>query len=403
MKTPIRPFRVINAAVVLVALSYGLAAEARYRTSITFDPEGSTGTNVVAINQAGVIAGNFTDTASQQHGFVRQSDGAITTFDPPGGSDTSVLAMNSAGAIVGTYSDSNGNSQLFLRAVTGTFATIELPLGLGFMLGAVINARGEIAGNYFDNTFFGLDSFLRTADGTVTTFTAPEGFSFVTISQLNDSGTVIGGACTYVNNAQTCSGFLQTASGTETVFDPPDSTYTTPVAINSGGAIAGIYTANNTSHGFLRTANGAIRTFDVLGSTGTFAGVINSGATIAGIYNDSISEPHGFVRTHQGAIITFDFPPAVPNTQGRNAGVVGINPEGAIAGNYFDNTFVPPNNFGTVAHGFERARDGTFTTVDPLGSTHSTVVGITPKGVVAGSYADSNSMMHGFVFRGDDN
>ena len=43
------------------------------------------------------------------------------------------------------------------------------------------------------------------------------------------------------------------------------------------------------------------------------------------------------------------------------------------------------------------ARGGTLTTVDPTGSLDTTVVGITPAGVVARSYTDASSVQHGFV------
>lgn len=401
MQTQIRAVRMMNAFLVLAVVAYPFSAQASQRAITTFDPEGSTGTSVAAINQAGVIAGNFTD-AIGQHGFLREPDGAITTFDPPGGSGTSVLAMNSVGAIVGTYVDSNGNAQLFLRAATGTFTTIELPGGIGFILGVAINAQDEITGTYFTNIDFTQAGFLRTSDGTVTTLSFQGGVVLPTA--LNDSGEIIGAAaCIIVNFVQTCSGFLQTSTGAVTLFNPSGSTNTGAIAINPGGVIAGSYTdANNATHGFLRTANGTIRTFDPPGSAGTNVNVINPGAAIAGTYTDASSNPHGFVRAHQGTITTFDFPAGPPNTVSSFGSVAGINPEGMVAGIYGFLIMLSPGNYEFVTHGFALARGGTFTDVEPAGATGSAVVGITPAGVIAGSYVDSSSVQHGFVFRGDD-
>jgi hypothetical protein len=54
-----------------------------------------------------------------------------------------------------------------------------------------------------------------------------------------------------VNFNEVCHGFLQTSNGTITTFDPPGSTFTTAVSINSGGEITGNYIdANFASHGF---------------------------------------------------------------------------------------------------------------------------------------------------------
>jgi hypothetical protein len=57
---------------------------------ITLDAPGAgtgptLGTEPLAINPAGVIAGFYADASNALHGFVRATNGAITTFDAPGG------------------------------------------------------------------------------------------------------------------------------------------------------------------------------------------------------------------------------------------------------------------------------------------------------------------------------
>jgi hypothetical protein len=44
-----------------------------------------------------------------------------------------------------------------------------------------------------------------------------------------------------------------------------------------------------------------------------------------------------------------------------------------------------------------RARDGTFTTFDPPGSTGTSASVINPAGVITGSYSDANGAGHGFL------
>jgi len=139
---------------------------------------------------------------------------------------------------------------------------------------------------------------------------------------------------------------------------------------------------------------------------GTQAPDINPAGTITGLFSDSNNVMHGFLRTREGKIITFDAPGAgtatVRGLHGTPAGVPGgqgtyslaINLEGAIAGFYYDDS--------NLAHGFLRAPDGTFTTIDdPYAGTAfrqgTFALNISPAGVVAGNYWDAGYNSHGFV------
>lgn len=95
----------------------------------------------------------------------------------------------------------------------------------------------------------------------------------------------------------------------------------------------------------------------------------------------------------KGTIITFDVPEAGTGPgQGTTPG--GIDPSGAIIGNYVD--------AGNVNHGFLRARDGTISTFDVpgagTGAYQGTVaLGINPAGAITGMYFDGNCLYHGFL------
>src|SRR5262249_52670538 len=81
---------------------------------VTFDPPGSTFTDVKALNDAGVAAGVYEDASSHSHGFIRDAGGNITTFDPPGGSGIgSVTALNDHGQVAGSYSHRPGLPHAF--------------------------------------------------------------------------------------------------------------------------------------------------------------------------------------------------------------------------------------------------------------------------------------------------
>jgi len=137
-------------------------------TITTFDAPGAgcTGTDPISINQAGEIAGSYTDTNCVRHGFVGSPSGTITPFDAPGagagigwlqGSLAGTLAMsiNSAGDVTGGFADDNGVYHGFLRTSDGTMASpVNAWLaGLAPLQGTAgisINDQGYIVGAYLD-------------------------------------------------------------------------------------------------------------------------------------------------------------------------------------------------------------------------------------------------------------
>jgi len=62
----------------------------------------------ISINQAGDIAGSYTDTTGVQHGFVRNQYGTITSFDPTEGKQTTATSINDGGAVAGFYHYNKG-------------------------------------------------------------------------------------------------------------------------------------------------------------------------------------------------------------------------------------------------------------------------------------------------------
>jgi hypothetical protein len=114
---------------------------------------------------------------------------------------------------------------------------------------------------------------------------------------------------------------------------------------------------------------------------------INPEGAITGQYG-AMGQSQGFLRTPGGTFITFN----PPNSTYTNP--VGINPEGAITGWSMDAS--------RVTHGFLRTRDGTLITIDApgagTGSFEGTVaVGINAEGTITGNYFDANFNSHGFL------
>jgi hypothetical protein len=87
-----------------------------------FQLPGTIGEEFFGINGVGDVTGAYTDTAGDQHGFVRNPYGTITIFDPPGHdamSGTQPTSINDAGVITGFY-DGDGVTGFLRVPSTGT-------------------------------------------------------------------------------------------------------------------------------------------------------------------------------------------------------------------------------------------------------------------------------------------
>jgi hypothetical protein len=104
----------------------------------------------------------------------------------------------------------------------------------------------------------------------------------------------------------------------------------------------------------------------------------------------------GFVLSaNAAAIITFDVPGAGTGS-GQGTSGAAISNNGTITGTYADS--------GSVVHGFVRARDGTFTKFDVpgagmVGGPGTVPYSINPAGTIAGWWVDTigSGFVHGFV------
>jgi hypothetical protein len=181
---------------------------------------------------------------------------------------------------------------------------------------------------------------------------------------------------------------------------PGQGTY--PSDVNSAGEITGSYVdTKNVNHGFLRARDGTFTTFDARGAgTGSGQGTEpqsnNPADAITGYYIDASGVYHGFLRAPDGTFATFDAPGAGTGSgQGTEPALTdGLNPEGAIAGSYYD--------ADNVGHGFVRAPDGDITTFDISGAGSgpnqgTSNYGINPAGTTMGPYIDSSGVNHGYV------
>ena len=178
---------------------------------ITFDAPGAgigsgQGTVPRSINPTREITGEYYDSSSATHGFVRSAegishgflrdrDGTVTKFDVVPSLGTFPQSINPDGEITGLYMDTRGTHG-FLRARDGDITTFDVPGATMGTIAISINPRGEITGNYFDASSVAR-GLVRAKDGDITTFAVPGAggpfFGDGTIPQsINPSGEITG-------------------------------------------------------------------------------------------------------------------------------------------------------------------------------------------------------------------
>jgi hypothetical protein len=120
-------------------------------TSISYP--GSVGTELSWITDLGVVGGTYYDSDHQNHAFVDVA-GKFTSFSDPnaGPLGTSATSESNLGEIVGYYADSNGCSHGFIL-LHGTFTTLDAPgdpCAYGGTTIDDVNDLGALAVNSFD-------------------------------------------------------------------------------------------------------------------------------------------------------------------------------------------------------------------------------------------------------------
>jgi hypothetical protein len=371
---------VLLVCMALCILGLGSTARAHEPRIVSFDAPGAdttpgdgNGTYPGGINAFGVIAGYYIDANNVVHGFLRSPRGKFTTFQAPGADTTAGSyngtypnSINDLGAITGGYYDANGFSHGFVRSPDGKFTTFDVPgAGGNDSVPIAINLEGAIVGYYKDPNYL-VHAFLRSPDGRFTTWVAPD-------------------ACDS-NASQGCFG---TAANN----------------INAFGFIVGGYEDNSVSfvhHNYVRSPDGKLKIIDAPGAgTGSHQGTgcpgcflgFNQLGAIAGTYIDANSVQHGYLRSPNGKFTTFDAPGAGTDTyQGTgcpSSCPTSLNDLGDIMGTYID--------ANSVFHGYLRALQGKFVTVDPPGSVFTWSSGMNDPGAITGYYLDANNVYHGFL------
>jgi probable HAF family extracellular repeat protein len=117
----------------------------RAKAFTTLLPPGAKSANGGFVNNAGTVAGTYTDSANTQHGFTYQN-GVYASFDMPETAQAysvAVTGINDSGRVVGTYaSQATGKQHAFLY--NGAAVTPFGRFGRADDITVSINAHGEI-------------------------------------------------------------------------------------------------------------------------------------------------------------------------------------------------------------------------------------------------------------------
>jgi hypothetical protein len=122
----------------------------RFR-SITI--RGATSLTASAINNAGDIAGFFTNSAGVTKAFLLFPNGRVVVLAFPHAASTQAFGVNDAREVVGTYTTGSGSSAKtfgFTWSSRTGFKSVSDPLGLGTTTINGVNNAGDLVGFYTD-------------------------------------------------------------------------------------------------------------------------------------------------------------------------------------------------------------------------------------------------------------
>jgi hypothetical protein len=305
---------VITAAAVtvagLAAAPAAVAAPAAPLVYHTFNVPGSIETEVIGINDSGVLTGDYVakDNEHVLAGFI-DAHGHITSFTYPSPAYfTHSIGINNGGTAVGFSQDRHTHLyQGWLRSPSGQFTPINDPAaGTGANQGTqaqTINDHGVVVGVYESST--GAVHGFTYHSGHYTTLHVPHAFYGkpgygVGITCNNNADAMVGWVTPTANNV--VEGLVDTTGHVTTFTGPGAGTRTGDAtfanAISNTGAIVG--TSNGptgVSHGWVLSGSHFTTLADphATGAFGTTPEGINRHGAVVGVYLDSHGLVHGFL------------------------------------------------------------------------------------------------------------
>ncbi|MGO9197264.1 MAG: hypothetical protein ACLQK4_09060 [Acidimicrobiales bacterium] len=296
----------------------------------TFDVPKSIYTDILGVNDSGVMVGQYIDTSLVAHGFIVMKDGHIITVDVKGAYGTGIQSVNGKGTAVGWWTQSLGDGKYlshgFTRSPKGAIKTIDDPAAgkKGYTeVVAGINDAGVLVGSFVDSK--GVEHGFIEQHGHFTTVNNPKyppsDTSGTELWGINNSSVIDGLGYSW---PKTVKGFTFSPQAPSvhrySYFTAPGDAGgrnggTWPSGINGGGAVVGhsdgwenygVFVGWEFLHGKMIRISDPLATHKIPSGDahpnsyvfgGTAPGGINDKGTVTGIYFGKNNIPHGFIAT----------------------------------------------------------------------------------------------------------
>jgi uncharacterized membrane protein len=247
---------------------------------------GAIETDPYAVNDLGMIAGDFVDSNSVKHGMILKGK-TLTTIDrkncstTPGATAIAFYGINRKGTVVGWCVDTVTGVNDAFSFSKGKFTTI-LPPGAISTQAHGINDKGQIVGDYLDSAKV-QHGFLLSGKK-YTTLDVPNGYTNSDAWAINNKGLITIFA---TNSSGVYHSFLFDGK-TYLPIDVPGETHSLVTGIDSfGDRVYSVVDSNNNIHGafFLNVGEGTYTVFDdPKGVNTTQASGLNRKLKIVGRY-----------------------------------------------------------------------------------------------------------------------
>ena len=255
-------------------------------------------TDTFAVNNAGVIAGDFVDAKSVQHGMILAGT-KLTTVNHPncttsGGYPAAIAfyGINKAGAAAGFCTSTKTNLFTGFVYSGGKFTAINFPKSKGTQA-IGINDAGDVVGAYLDSASV-QHGFVKK--GTKYTTIDVKGDTLTYAWDINNSGQMVVFALSSVGTYQS---FVYNGKTFKQIADPKaSSTGTIARSLNNKGDVAGAYfNSAGDEIGFLYHGGKYYDVIDPKATTETKPDGVNDTLEMVGRYVNSAGATLGFKVT----------------------------------------------------------------------------------------------------------
>jgi probable HAF family extracellular repeat protein len=254
---------------------------------------------------------------------------AFRNVNAPGATETDPYAVNNLGVIAGDYVDSSGVQHAMILAgkqlTTVDRKDCATAPGSTAIAFYGINGKNKVVG-WCQDTITGADDAFSYFKGKFATI-SPPGATSTQAHGINDKGQIVG---TYIDSSQVQHGFLLSA-GRYTTLDVPSDTHSDAWAINNKGLIT-IFALNTSGNYDSFLLSGKTYTnIDVPKASQSFVAGINTFGDRVYTILDSSNHSHGafFLNVSGGRYFSFDDRKGVNTTA-----AFGLNDKLRIVGRY---------------------------------------------------------------------